>query len=190
MYLPQTPLPSRLLHNIEQSSLCYTVGPCWLSILNTRRDIKSIFRMDGKEEQPWKDVSFEAIALIHKNHSFKLISIFSLPKSPATDDLHPHSISFIFSTNTAPFSEHQEIEMVTMNHFLHASLLCYRHLFLELKDQKTNHGLLLLFFDLAHACLREQLSSDLCIEPLSCTRHCTCSIQRQSPNQCLKIAQR
>ena len=33
--LPQTPLPSRLPHNIEPSSLCYTVGPCWLSILNT-----------------------------------------------------------------------------------------------------------------------------------------------------------
>ena len=33
--LPQTPLPSRLPHNIEQSSLFYTVGPCWLSILNT-----------------------------------------------------------------------------------------------------------------------------------------------------------
>ena len=34
--LPQTPLPSRLPHNIEQSSLCYTnqAGPCWLSILN------------------------------------------------------------------------------------------------------------------------------------------------------------
>ena len=32
--LPQTPLPSRLPHNIEESSLCYTVGPCWLSILN------------------------------------------------------------------------------------------------------------------------------------------------------------
>ena len=32
--LPQTPLPSRLPHNIEQSSQCYTVGPCWLSILN------------------------------------------------------------------------------------------------------------------------------------------------------------
>ena len=31
--LPQTPLPSRL-HNIEQSSMCYTVGPCWLFILN------------------------------------------------------------------------------------------------------------------------------------------------------------
>jgi len=30
----QTPLPSRLPHNIEQSSMCYTVGPCWLSILN------------------------------------------------------------------------------------------------------------------------------------------------------------
>ena len=24
----------RLLQNIEQSSLCYTVGPCWLAILN------------------------------------------------------------------------------------------------------------------------------------------------------------
>ena len=31
--LPQTSLPSRLLHNSEQSSMCYTVGPCWLSIL-------------------------------------------------------------------------------------------------------------------------------------------------------------
>ena len=27
--------PFRLLHSIEQSSLCSTVGPCWLSILNT-----------------------------------------------------------------------------------------------------------------------------------------------------------
>ena len=25
---------SRLLQNIEQSSLCYTVGSCWLSIFN------------------------------------------------------------------------------------------------------------------------------------------------------------
>ena len=32
--LPQTPLIFRLPHNIEQSSLCYTVGPCWLSISN------------------------------------------------------------------------------------------------------------------------------------------------------------
>ena len=32
--LPQIPLPSRLPHDIEPSSLCYTVGPCWLSILN------------------------------------------------------------------------------------------------------------------------------------------------------------
>ena len=30
---PFSPKPqSRLPHNIEQSSLCYTVGPCWLSI--------------------------------------------------------------------------------------------------------------------------------------------------------------
>ena len=32
--LPQTPVPSRLPHNIEQSSLCCAVGLCWLSILN------------------------------------------------------------------------------------------------------------------------------------------------------------
>ena len=32
--LSQTSLPSRLPHNTEQSSLCYTVGPCWFSILN------------------------------------------------------------------------------------------------------------------------------------------------------------
>ena len=30
--LPQTPLPSRLPHHSEQGALCYTVGPCWLSI--------------------------------------------------------------------------------------------------------------------------------------------------------------
>ena len=27
-------LPTRLPHNIEQNPLSYTVGPCWLSILN------------------------------------------------------------------------------------------------------------------------------------------------------------
>ena len=27
--------PFRLLQNIEQHFLCYTLGPCWLSILNT-----------------------------------------------------------------------------------------------------------------------------------------------------------
>ena len=34
--LPQTPLPSRLPYNGKQSSLCWTAGPCWLSILNIR----------------------------------------------------------------------------------------------------------------------------------------------------------
>ena len=32
--LPETLLPSSLVHNIEQSSMCYTIGLCWLSILN------------------------------------------------------------------------------------------------------------------------------------------------------------
>ena len=33
--LPHTPLPARLPHCLEQSSMCYTAGPCWLPILNT-----------------------------------------------------------------------------------------------------------------------------------------------------------
>ena len=33
--LSQILFPFRLLQNIEQHSLCYTVGPCWSSILNT-----------------------------------------------------------------------------------------------------------------------------------------------------------
>ena len=30
----QTPLPSRLPHDVEWSSMCYIVGLCWLCILN------------------------------------------------------------------------------------------------------------------------------------------------------------
>ena len=33
--LSNTPLPSRLPHIIEQNSLYYIAGPCWLSILDT-----------------------------------------------------------------------------------------------------------------------------------------------------------
>ena len=36
--------PFRLLYNIEQSSLCYTIGPCWLSILFSF--FKSLFDVD------------------------------------------------------------------------------------------------------------------------------------------------
>ena len=34
IHSPQTPLPSKLPHSIEESSMCYAVGPYWLSILN------------------------------------------------------------------------------------------------------------------------------------------------------------
>ena len=37
--LPQTLLPSKLPHNIEKSSMYYTIGPCWLSILNIAQRI-------------------------------------------------------------------------------------------------------------------------------------------------------
>ena len=32
---PPSPPPIQTAHDIEQSSMCYTVGPCWLSILDT-----------------------------------------------------------------------------------------------------------------------------------------------------------
>ena len=32
--LPKPSLPSKLPHIIKQSSMCDTVGPCWLSVLN------------------------------------------------------------------------------------------------------------------------------------------------------------
>ena len=35
MHSPPNTFPSRLPHNIEQSSLSYTLGPCWLSIWRT-----------------------------------------------------------------------------------------------------------------------------------------------------------
>ena len=34
--LPHTPFPSMLAHNIDQSSMCYTIGPYWSFILNIR----------------------------------------------------------------------------------------------------------------------------------------------------------
>ena len=55
--LPQTPLPSRLPHDTEQSSLSFTVGPCWISVLNTagpsrrwcRHPLRASFRLRHKD---------------------------------------------------------------------------------------------------------------------------------------------
>ena len=38
--LPQTPLPFKLAHNIEQSSICYTIGP-------------AIFKMNNQQNSPF-----------------------------------------------------------------------------------------------------------------------------------------
>ena len=46
IYVPipfQILFPFRLLHNIEQSSLCHMVGSCWLSILNTASGLVQVF---------------------------------------------------------------------------------------------------------------------------------------------------
>ena len=47
--LPQTPLASRLPHNIEQPFVCSTVGPCWLSILNGIPYMWNLKRIDTNE---------------------------------------------------------------------------------------------------------------------------------------------
>ena len=49
--------PFRLLRDIEQSFLCYTVGPCWLSILNIAvctcliPVFKGVFSLQGRPMQ-------------------------------------------------------------------------------------------------------------------------------------------
>ena len=43
---PFSPLPSRLAHDIEQSSMCYRIGLCWLSIFSIAGvcDLASFFK--------------------------------------------------------------------------------------------------------------------------------------------------
>ena len=53
--LPRTLLPSRLPHHIEQSSLCYTVGPCWLPMLNiVVNNFHRVFALGWKEIQTYR----------------------------------------------------------------------------------------------------------------------------------------
>ena len=56
LILPQTPLPSRPPQSIEQSSLCYTVNHCWLSILN-------IALSACPPQTPWLSLTFHWVLL-------------------------------------------------------------------------------------------------------------------------------
>ena len=47
MYIFQILFPFRLLQNTGQSSLCYTVDPCWLSILNIAVHVNCTFVYDS-----------------------------------------------------------------------------------------------------------------------------------------------
>ena len=64
--LPQTPLPSRLPRNIKQSSLCYTKGPCWLSVLNIA------VRVHGDSKLPNYPSSLSFLTPSPGNHKFVL----------------------------------------------------------------------------------------------------------------------
>ena len=57
---PQTPLPSRLPNNTEQSFMCYTGGPCWLSVLNT-----AVCACPSQTSYRFQTVSFLVIHLFY-----------------------------------------------------------------------------------------------------------------------------
>ena len=46
-----------LLHNIEQSSLCYTVGACWLSILYFKKNECGIY--ENVRDEPFGEAEVE-----------------------------------------------------------------------------------------------------------------------------------
>ena len=75
--LPQTPLPSRLPHNTEQSSMCYTVSPCWLSILNSNVYLSeiSIIKLIALEQVSTICQTNEAVCLkiLHQKRYFKYL---------------------------------------------------------------------------------------------------------------------
>ena len=61
------PLPSRLTRNIEQSSMCWAVGPCWLCILNTAgvQATASLFSKSQPSSFRNKTENFPAAVSVH-----------------------------------------------------------------------------------------------------------------------------
>ena len=55
-----SPLPSRLPHNTEQSFMCYTGGPCWLSVLNI-----AVCTCSSQTSYQFQTVSFLVIHLFY-----------------------------------------------------------------------------------------------------------------------------
>ena len=68
--LPQTPLPSRLPPNIEQSSMCSTVGPCCLSILNIQQCVHVHPKLPNYPFPPWFPPA--TVSLFSKSVDFSL----------------------------------------------------------------------------------------------------------------------
>ena len=69
--VPQAPLPSRLPHNIEQSSLWRTIGPCWLPILNRAECVYDHFKL------PNYPLTLATISSFYKSVSLFLIHSIS-----------------------------------------------------------------------------------------------------------------
>ena len=82
--------PFRLLHNIEQSFLCYTVGPCWLSILN----IATIRSIDQSFSFPFLRVPFGTATLVNSLLSLSFLEIFHQCKHQGPGTKKPFSTGF------------------------------------------------------------------------------------------------
>ena len=72
--LPQTHLPFRLPHNIEQRFLCYTGGSWWLAILN----IAISHRILNRTLKKWSpSLATNALDLVLSDRHFEWLSSFS-----------------------------------------------------------------------------------------------------------------
>ena len=84
---PQTLLSSRLPHNIEHSSMCCTVDPCWLSILDTS-SIQSLSCVWLFATQ-WDAACQASLSITRSQSLLKLMSIESVMPSSQLILCHP-----------------------------------------------------------------------------------------------------
>ena len=96
--LLQMPLPTRLPHNIEQSSMCYIVGPCWLSILNIAINGNPLqyFCLENPMDRGTLEATVHGVAKSQTRlRDFTSLHIHpKLPNNPCTPSFPPGNCKF------------------------------------------------------------------------------------------------
>ena len=90
--LPQTPFPSRLPHNIKQSSLRYTVGPSWLFILNVTVCT-----------HPSQTLTIPSFLLPSSNHKLTLKACESVPVHKTVSKAHLNKKAHLLMSPPPPY---------------------------------------------------------------------------------------